>query len=70
MIAIFLQTCFSAYPKLFRLFLPINFMLILSTFLLGYHYVLDAFAAVIVMGIWMLMKQNKVFGLMRLRATH
>jgi hypothetical protein len=70
MIAIFLQTCFSAYPNLFRLFLPINFMLILSTFLLGYHYVLDAFAAVIVMGIWILIKQNKVFGLMRLRVTH
>jgi hypothetical protein len=61
MIAIFLQNCFAGYPNLFRFFMPINCMLILSTFLLGYHYVLDAFAGMIIMGIWMLLKQSKFF---------
>lgn len=45
MVAIQLQYFLYEYPVLFRLFLPINAALILSTVLLGYHYVLDLIAA-------------------------
>jgi PAP2 superfamily len=60
MIAMFLQTHFAAYPGLFRLFLPINVILVLSTFLLGYHYILDTVAALVFMGIWIAWKHGRV----------
>lgn len=53
MVSLFLQHSLAAHPVLFKLFLPINGLLILSTFLLGYHYVLDVAAAGAITGVWL-----------------
>lgn len=46
--SIFLQHSLRSFPVLFRLFLPVNVALCLSTVVLGYHYIFDFFAAVAV----------------------
>ena len=48
---LFLQVCLLRYRTLSIIFLPINIMVILSTFFLGYHYLLDIVIAVIILGI-------------------
>jgi hypothetical protein len=49
MLALFLQGCLHGRPTLFRLFLPINTMIVLSTLVLGCHYVLDVVFAALLM---------------------
>ena len=58
MVAMYLQRCLFSFPGLYRVFLPVNFMLILSTILLGYHYIVDALIAVAFMGVWMLVYKS------------
>lgn len=51
MVAILLQCFLYRHPVLFKLFLPINAAIILSTMLLGYHYALDLLVAAALYGI-------------------
>ena len=61
MIALFLQKCLTPYKGLYRLFLPINLTLCLSTFMLGYHYVLDAVLAMVLVALWACVHKKPVF---------
>jgi hypothetical protein len=45
LVAVFLQHCLVPFRALFRILLPINVTLCLSTVVLGYHYVFDVAAA-------------------------
>jgi len=58
MVALYLQRCLVSFAGLYRVFLPVNVMLILSTVVLGYHYVIDALFAVLIMGIWMMLQKR------------
>ncbi len=51
MLALFLQIRLRPYPVLFRVLLPLNIAIVLSTFLLGYHYILDVGAACLFMAV-------------------
>jgi len=48
LVAIFLQHLLLPFRALFRMFLPVNVLLCISTVVLGYHYLLDSVAAVVV----------------------
>jgi membrane-associated phospholipid phosphatase len=48
LVAVFLQTFLFRYKCLFLVFFPINILLILSTVVLGYHYVADIAAAFVI----------------------
>jgi hypothetical protein len=58
MAALYLQRCLIVFPRLYRVFLPVNLTLIASTVVLGYHYLVDALIAVILMGAWMLLHKS------------
>lgn len=58
MVALYLQRCLFTFPGLYRVFLPVNLMLIMSTVILGYHYIVDALIAVAFMGAWMLVHKS------------
>jgi hypothetical protein len=61
MIALYLQRCLIQFAGLYRLFLPMNIMVILSTVLLGYHYIMDAVLAVLIMSLWMILWKRTGF---------
>ena len=61
MIALYLQRCLVPFSGLYRLFLPVNIMVLLSTVLLGYHYIVDAVFAVLIMSLWMIFWKRPVF---------
>jgi membrane-associated phospholipid phosphatase len=48
LVVIFLQTFLFRYKRLFLVFLPVNILLILSTVVLGYHYVADVAVAFVI----------------------
>ncbi len=48
LIGIFLQHILKPFRALFRIFLPVNILLCMSTVVLGYHYLLDSVAALAV----------------------
>jgi hypothetical protein len=58
MVALYLQRCLVPFAGLYRVFLPVNVMLILSTVVLGYHYVIDALFAALIMGMWMMVQKR------------
>jgi len=58
MVALYLQRCLLSFSRLYRVFLPVTFTLIASTVVLGYHYIVDALIAVILMGAWMLLHKS------------
>lgn len=58
MVALYLQRCLSTFPNLYAVFLPVNLMLIVSTVVLGYHYIVDALIAVFLMGAWALLHKS------------
>ena len=48
LVALFLQHCLYPFALLFRIFLPVNIAVCLSTVILGYHYIFDVVAAIAV----------------------
>jgi hypothetical protein len=58
MVALYLQRCLISFPGLYRVFLPVNLILIVSTVILGYHYILDALVAILLMGAWMVLQKS------------
>lgn len=58
MVALYLQRCLISFPGLYRVFLPVNLMLIVSTVILGYHYIVDALIAALFMGAWVLLQKS------------
>mgnify|MGYP002814273797 CR=1 FL=1 len=49
MLAMYCQAALFPYRALFNVFFPINVLVIASTFLLGYHYVLDIVPSIVIM---------------------
>ena len=58
MVALYLQRCLRLFPGLYRVFLPVNIMLVSSTVVLGYHYIVDVIIAFLIMSLWMVF-QNR-----------
>jgi hypothetical protein len=61
MVALYLQRCLAPFSGLYRLFLPVNIMVILSTVFLGYHYIVDVVFAVLIMSLWMILRKRAAF---------
>ena len=73
MIALYLQRCLLKFSSLFRVFLPVNVALIGSTVILGYHYIVDALIAILIIGIWLTLEKtlgSEPASLTRLRPSH
>lgn len=59
LIGVFLQYCLRHHGSLFRLFLPINTLLVVSTVVLGYHYILDVVCSLVIIGAWIAWQQRR-----------
>jgi hypothetical protein len=51
-VAWYLQSWFGRFPAISRVFFPLNIALILSTVVLGYHYIVDVVLALLTMAVW------------------